>query len=292
MTMHAGRVVMASPDHYEVCYAINPWMKPEQWGADRDGPARAKAQWQALAGLLGEAGLTVEVVPAVPGLPDLVFPANAAVVLDGRVLLARFRYPQRQGEERWFRDFFEGLGARGLVAAVESLPDGVFQEGAGDCLWDASRQLFWAAHGPRSTADSPGHIRRVFGQTVVDLELVTARFYHLDTCFCVLSGGEVLYFPPALSARAQEAVIAHVPAELRLVATADEAEAFSLNAINIGRDLIMTAPPPRLRAVLEERGYRCRPVDLSSFVLSGGASYCMTLRLDRFSHASRRVAAE
>jgi N-dimethylarginine dimethylaminohydrolase len=273
---------MASPDHYDVCYAINPWMKPDQWSADRDGALlRAKSQWRVLAGLLGEAGLTVEVIPPVPGLPDLVFPANAAIVLDGRALLARFRYPERRGEEQWILDFFETLRARNLVAEIEMMPAGMFQEGAGDCIWDASRQLFWAAHGPRSTPESVEHIGRFFGQDVVPLELVTPRFYHLDTCFCVLSGGEVVYFPPALSARAQEAVIHHVPPELRIVATADEAEAFSLNAVCIGRDLIMTAPPPRLRAVLEERGYRCRPVDLSSFVLSGGASYCMTLRLDR-----------
>jgi N-dimethylarginine dimethylaminohydrolase len=279
MTVETGRVVMASPDHYEVCYTINPWMMPERWSLD--GRDRAKAQWAELAAALAESGLTVEVVPAVPGLPDLVFPANAAIVLDRRALLARFRFPERQGEERWFLEFFNALRDRGVLDEVATLPEGVFQEGAGDCIWDGARGLFWAAHGPRSGRDSLGHIRSFFGQETVGLELVTERFYHLDTCFCVLSGGEVVYFPPALSASARAEVAARVPAELRIEATAEEAEAFSLNAVNIGRDLIMTAPPPRLRAQLEERGYRCRPVDLSSFVLSGGASYCMTLRLDR-----------
>jgi N-dimethylarginine dimethylaminohydrolase len=282
--MDAGRVVMASPDHYDVCYTINPWMKPEQWSADPDGSlARAKAQWSTLAELLGESGLTVEVIPAVPGLPDLVFPANAAIVLDGKVLLASFRYPERRGEERWITDFFHTLQKRGVVGEVGMMPPGVFQEGAGDCIWDATRQLFWAAYGPRSSAESVNFIGGFFGQKVVGLELVTERFYHLDTCFCVLSGGELVYYPPALSEASQEAVRQHVPAELRIEATAEEAGAFSLNAINIGRDLIMTPPPPRLRGLLEDRGYRCRPVDLSSFILSGGASYCMTLRLDRHS---------
>ena len=67
---------------------------------------------------------------------------------------------------------------------------------------------------------------------------------------------------------------------MRITATAEEAGAFSLNAINVGRDLFMSEPPPRLRAQLEERGYRCQGVPLSSFILSGGAAYCMTLRLD------------
>ncbi len=287
-----GTIVMASPDFYEVAYTINPWMKPDIWAEDREAAlARAKAQWGELARALGEAGMTVEVVPAHPGLPDLVFPANAAVVLDGRALLARFRYPERRGEEARFLAFFEELKTRGLLAEVRQMPAGLFQEGAGDCLWDATRDLFWAAYGPRSAAESVAYIRSFFGTEVVGLELATDRFYHLDTCFCVLSGGEIMYYPPALSPASQALVEARVPAERRIVATEDEAGAFSLNAVTIGRDLFMAPPPTRLRRLLEERGYRCRPFDLSAFVLSGGGAFCMTLRLDLASKAGRSRAA-
>jgi N-dimethylarginine dimethylaminohydrolase len=291
MSGTSGTIVMASPDHYEVFYSINPWMRPDAWGRD---PALlrglARRQWSALAEALRGAGLAVEVVPACPGLPDMVFPANAAVVLDRRALLARFRYPERRGEEPRFHAFFQGLADRGLLAELHTLPDGVFQEGAGDCLWDCGRQLFWAAYGPRSSRESHGHIARVFGQTVVPLELVTDRFYHLDTCFSVLPGGEVMYYPAALSPDSQAAVAALVPEPLRIAATEDETASFSLNTVAIGRDLIMTAPPERLRLLLEGRGYRCRPVELSAFLLSGGASYCMTLRLDLASKAAAKAA--
>ncbi len=277
----ARRIVMSSPDHYEVCYSINPWMKPDEWAAD---PAmagqRARAQWATLADRLRQLGLTVEVVPAVPGLPDMVFPANAGIVLNGRALLARFRCRERQGEEARFLAFFLDLQRRALVDEVRQVPEGIFQEGAGDCIWDARRQLFWVGYGQRSVGESVDHIALFFGQPVRRLALVTPHFYHLDTCFCVLSGGEILYYPPALSAESQALVAAEVPAELRIVATAEEAAAFSLNAVNIGRDLVMAGPPPRLKAILEERGYRCHGVDLSSYMLSGGAAYCMTLRLD------------
>jgi N-dimethylarginine dimethylaminohydrolase len=278
-------IVMASPDHYEVCYTINPWMRPDAWSAD---PAAARdlagREWTGLAERLRAAGLTVEVVPAFAGLPDMVFPANAAIVLDRRALLARFRYPERRGEEARFLEFFQGLRARGLLDEVAQLPEGMFQEGAGDCIWDAGRSLMWAAWGPRSSLESHDHIARFFGQKVVSLELVSDRFYHLDTCFCVLSGGEVLYYPPALSPASQDLVASHVPQALRITATAAEAAAFSLNAVSLGRDLFMAEPPPRLRAMLEERGYSCQGVPLSSFLLSGGAAYCMTLRLDLRSH--------
>ena len=286
-----GTVVMASPEHYEVCYSINPWMRPDQWGRDHAAAqACARTEWMALAERLRRAGMAVEVVPAAPGLPDLVFPANAAVVLDGRALLARFRHPERRGEEACFLAFFDDLRARGRLSEVCRMPEGVFQEGAGDCLWDARRRLFWAAHGPRSMVAALAHVEAFFAQTVVGLELATERFYHLDTCFCPLPGGEILYYPPALTAASQAAVAERVPADQRIVATDDEAAAFCLNAVGIGRDLIMAPPPPRLAAVLAERGYRCLPVALSSFILSGGAAFCMTLRLDLQSQAIASAA--
>lgn len=279
--MDGRYVVMAEVDHYEVCYTINPWMRPEQWQQDGDGSRLiARQQWSALADRLREAGLVVMTVPAAAGQPDLVFTANAAVVLDGRALPARFRHRERRGEEAHFLRFFEDLLSRGLLSEVGRLPAGVFQEGAGDCIWDASRGLFWAGYGPRSSAAAVTEIGAFFGREVVGLKLATDRYYHLDTCFLPLSGGEVLYYPPAFTAAARAAIAERVPRDKLIAASDDEAAAFSLNAVNVGRDLIMAPPPPSLGARLERLGYRCVPVELSSFVLSGGAAFCMTLRLD------------
>ena len=288
-----GRIVMTAPEHYEVSYSINPWMQPEAWARD---PAAlklsARAQWNRLRAALEEVGLTVEVVPGEPGLPDMVFPANAAIVLDGRALLARFRHRQRTGEEAAFRRFFEGLVTRGLLTGIAEFSPGLVQEGAGDCIWDASRGLFWAGFGPRSDAWALSEVTDFFRQPVAGLLLATGHYYHLDTCFCPLPGGEILYYREAFAARSAGLIEEIVPAEARIAATPDEAAAFSLNAVAVGRDLIMAPPPPRLRAILEERGYRCRDVDLSSFMLSGGGAYCMTLRLDLLSEKKAQAARE
>ncbi len=273
--------LMTDASAFDVCYQINPWMRPAAWSAARladaqSGSARLRAALQAL-------GARVETVEAVRGLPDLVFPANAAVVLDGRVLLARFRYPERQGEEAVFRAVFTRLQARGLVSEIIDLPDGVLQEGAGDAIWDVGRGHFWAGYGPRSSKASLGVIRRVFGREVVGLALASDRFYHLDTCFCPLGGGEVIYFPQAFTADALAAIHARVDEADRIEATPEEAAAFCVNAVNLGRDLVMARAPVSLRSKLEARGYRLVEVDLDPFILSGGAAYCMTLRLDRAS---------
>jgi N-dimethylarginine dimethylaminohydrolase len=280
--------LLTDPEHFEVCYRINPWMSPAAWSADRDAfRARAAAAARELRRALTEAGAQIETVAGVKGLPDLVFPANAAVVLDGRVAPARFRHPERQGEEPVFRAVFEDLRRRGLVSEIVDLPEGLFQEGAGDAIWDADRGLFWVGHGPRSSPESVDAIQRTFGQPVVSLALASPRFYHLDTCFCPLAGGAVLYYPLAFTPPSLEALRARIPEALRIEASPEEAAAFCVNAVNLGTEVIMAKAPASLKRRLAARGYTVREVDLAPFILSGGGAYCMTLRLDR---ASRRRA--
>ncbi|RAK59057.1 amidinotransferase [Phenylobacterium hankyongense] len=284
--------LMTDAGHFDVCYQINPWMQPTAWRAD---PAACKAAAQAgsaqLKAALQAAGAHVETIGGVRGLPDLVFPANAAVVLDGRVLLARFRYPERQGEEAVFRSAFEKLRKRGLVEELVDLPEGLFHEGAGDCIWDKDRKLFWAGYGPRSSHGALAVIRRVFGQEVVPLELASDRFYHLDTCFCPLAGGKVLYYPAAFTAPALAAIRARVPEAQRIEASDEEAAAFCVNAVNLDAKVIMARAPASLRAKLRAGGYTLVEVDLDPFILSGGAAYCMTLRLDRTSAPAAAILA-
>src|ERR1700761_3120960 len=206
--------LMTDARHFGVTYQINPWMRPDAWQADPAVLAAAAIKSaSALRAELERVGARVEIVSAVENLPDLVFPANAAIVLDGRALVARFRHPERQGEEAVFRDAFLALKARGLLSEVIELPDGVLQEGAGDCIWDADRGFFWAGYGQRSTANSLPVIETVFGQRVVGLELATDRFYHLDTCFCPLAGGRGLYYPPAFTPESLAVIRRHVRLE-------------------------------------------------------------------------------
>jgi N-dimethylarginine dimethylaminohydrolase len=284
--------LMTDPSCFDVSYRINPWMKPDAWSA-ADAAAAAKGS-AALRAALEAAGAHVETIGAVKGLPDLVFPANAAVVLDGRVLLARFRYPERQGEEPVFRAAFQRLKSRGVVQDIVDLPEGLFHEGAGDAIWDIDRRLFWCGYGPRSSRGAIPVIRKTFGHEVVPLELATEQFYHLDTCFCPLAGGKVLYYPAAFTSDALATIRGHVPEDQRIEATDEEAAAFCVNAVNLDTRVIMARAPESLRRKLSAHGYSLTEVDLAPFILSGGGAYCMTLRLDRSSNpaAGARFAAE
>jgi N-dimethylarginine dimethylaminohydrolase len=272
---------MCRPEHFAVSYAINPWMDPERWACDRRAHAAAERQWAALHAKLLELGAAVELVPPVPGLPDLVFTANAAVVLDRQVLLARFRHPERQREEAHFEAAFRALQARGVIDAVRKLPDDLVLEGAGDCVWDASRKLFWMGYGPRSDAAARHAVVDTFGEEAVALELVDGRFYHMDTALSALPGGEVMYLPDAFTVDGRAAIRERVAPGERIEIGIADGRRLAANAVCLGDAVVMSAASERLRAELAERGYQVVTTPLTAFLRSGGSAFCLTLRLDR-----------
>ena len=295
----APQLLMSPPDFFEVAYAINPWMNPAQWALDAVQLSRdAHAGWTALKALYERLGATVVTKPPVRGLPDLVFTANCAVVLDGKAVLARFLNEERGGEEDFGHRMFDRLHARGAVDAVHRTPQGVYFEGAGDAIYDPLRQLMWMGFGQRSSRSAHHTIEQVFGIPTVSLELVDPRYYHLDTCLCVLSGGEVLYHPPAFADEGREQIEFLARGRL-LAATPDDASQLGVNAVCIGRDVVMCHCSPALRGQLLALGYRVHVVPLDPFNRSGGAACCLTLALNNqfhgrlnSPHAARPVATE
>ena len=289
------RFLMCPPEHFAVTYSINPWMNPAAW-ADRGDAlhASAAAQWDGLQAALRQSGAAIETVVPHEGLPDLVFTANAAVVLDGKALLARFRHPERQGEQPVFAAAFHALAARGLIDAVTEMPHGVALEGAGDCLWDAKRGLFWMGCGFRSDAAAARVVEETFGVPCVALALANPSYYHLDTAMCALPCGAIVYYPGAFTPAALEAIHDRVAVHDRIALSADDAAQFAANAICAGRTVVLSSCSDVLRGSLEGRGYSVVATPLTAFQRSGGSACCLTLRLDHVQQvqvASPRLAA-
>lgn len=276
----AAHLLMSPPDHFEVAYTINPWMNPDQWALDARRLARdAQAGWAALKATYEALGARVEVKPPAPGLPDLVFTANCAVVLDGKAVLARFLNEERAGEQAHGQRMFEQLRARGVVDSLHHTPEGVYFEGAGDALYDPLRRIMWMGYGQRSSRAAHHAIEQVFGIPTLSLQLVDPRFYHLDTCFCLLSGGHILYYPAAFTEEGREQIRA-LAGPLLLEAPADDALNLGVNSVCLGRDVVMCHCSHALRDLLQSHGYTVHVVPLGAFNRSGGAAYCLTLRLD------------
>ena len=280
--------LMCRPEHFAVTYTINPWMDPASWARrDRALAATSQREWGGLLEAMLDAEAKIHLVPPVAGLPDLVFTANAAVVLDGKVLLARFRHAQRQGEEPHFAAAFRRLQGRGLIDTVRTMPPDVALEGAGDCVFDHTRNMFWMGYGPRSDAAARDVVADEFGIEVVALELADPRFYHMDTALCPLTNGEVIYVPSAFTSGGRAVIAERIAADQRIELAADDARMLAANAVCIGTDVILSACSERLRATLAERGYHVIATPLGSFLRSGGSAFCLTLRLDRRSTANR-----
>jgi N-dimethylarginine dimethylaminohydrolase len=265
-------------------------MNPGSWqSAGSALHEEAEQQWFGLHDTLLALGAAIDFVEPEPNLPDLVFTANAAIVLDGKALLARFRHRERQIEEPVFAAAFHALAERGLIEKVVELPAGIALEGAGDCLWDRTRKLFWMGCGFRSDAAAAHSVQSVFGVPCVALELANPSYYHLDTAMCALPCGAVVYYPGAFSPAALDAIHARVLRDDRIALNAANAAQFAANAICAGRTIVLSSCSADLRRSLEARGYRLVETPLTAFQRSGGSACCLALRLDHVGQA--QVAA-
>ena len=263
------RYLMCPPEHFEVAYAINPWML----GTEPVDPVRAMAQWEALVGLLRTAGADIEVLDPVEGLPDLVFTANAGLVdaTARRFVPARFRNPERQGETPHDVAWFEAHGW-----TIDELPTGVSHEGAGDALPFGGTLL----GGWRWRTDEKAHVE-VSRKTGVPLQLVALtdeRFYHLDMTFSPLDDRHAMTVPALWDPADAKAVAALVPEPLEL--TLEEALRFTANSVVVGRNVVMSGCPPRVGRQLERWGFEVEVADVSEFLKAGGGVRCLTLALD------------
>jgi N-dimethylarginine dimethylaminohydrolase len=284
------QILMCRPSFFGVNYAINPWMDPASWANDAEALAAAShGQWFAFHDTLRRLGAAIHLVPPAPGLPDLVFTANAAVVMDGTALLARFRHPERQAEEDRFERMFRRLASAGVIDRVRHLPAGQRLEGAGDCVWDSARGVFWMGYGPRSDKAARAAVEDCFGIETVALELADPRFYHMDTALNPLPGGELLYVPSAFTASGLAELHDRVAPGLRIPVEPADAALLAANAVSICHEIVLSQCSEGLRARLEERGYTVHRSPLTAFARSGGAAFCLTLRLD---HRSQPAQAD
>ncbi|NJK43438.1 MAG: nitrate reductase [Pleurocapsa sp. SU_196_0] len=269
--MRENRFLMCAPRYFNVEYIINPWMEGQVNNADS---SLAAAQWQDFHSVLSRYA-EIALLPSQPGLPDLVFTANAAIVQNKTAILSRFNHPERQGEEPFYQRWLEQDGFE-----VEVLPDDLAFEGAGDALFDREAAVLWFGHGHRSSPRAAPRLEAAFGMEVVSLQLTDPRFYHLDTCFCPLEGGYLIWNPGAFDAAAVANVKSRVAPEKRLAVSETDALDFACNAVNAGRAVILNRATAGLRDWLEVRGFEVLETPTSEFLRAGGSTKCLTLRLD------------
>ncbi|WP_409236023.1 dimethylargininase [Streptomyces sp. PA5.6] len=261
------RYLMCPPAHFKVTYSINPWMDPAK---PVDVPL-AIAQWEDLRDRYRSLGHTVEELTPRPGLPDMVYAANGATVVGGRVLGARFAYAEREQEAAAHLEWFRAHGFTEIHEPVH------INEGEGDFAVTASYVL--AGRGFRASPLSHGEAQECFGRPVIGLDLVDPRYYHLDTALAVLddAADEVMYYPPAFSPGSRAVLRRLFPDAL--IAEEPDAVALGLNAVSDGLHVLLPQAAAGLFQPLRERGYEPVPMDLSELLKGGGSVKCCTQEL-------------
>ncbi|MDB9490458.1 TIGR00300 family protein [Dolichospermum circinale CS-534/05] len=264
------RFLMCAPDHYDVDYVINPWMEGNIHKSSRD---RAVEQWNKLYNVIKDHAI-VDLVAPEKGWPDMVFSANAGLVLGENVVLSRFLHKERQGEEPYFQQWFAENGFN-----VYTLPKDLPFEGAGDALLDREGRWLWAGYGFRSELDSHPFLAKWLDIEVISLRLMDERFYHLDTCFCPLANGYLLYYPGAFDSYSNRVIEMRVAPEKRIAIMEADAVNFACNAVNVDSIVIMNKASDGLKSRLAEVGFQVIETPLTEFLKAGGAAKCLTLRV-------------
>ncbi len=272
----ATRVIMADPAHFSVEYVINPHMAGNVGRTDR---AAARLEWETLREAYQRLGFDVEVVDAVPDLPDLVFCANQTlpfVDASGRagVVLSRMHAEQRAGEVDHLARHFAARGAD-----VRPLGGGVTTdfEGMGDALWHVGRRLLWGGYGFRTDLATYDRVSALVGADVLALELLDPEFYHLDTCLSLLDDRTALVYPGAFQPDGLELLGAFFE---RLI-EAPEHEARNLFACNAhcpdGETVLIQRGCDQTNDRLRDAGFDVVELSTEEFLKSGGSVFCMKL---------------
>ncbi len=263
----AKKVLMCPPTYFDIEYEINPWMHTR----DQPSGETAHQQWQKLHDIYTkQLGWQVELITPIKGLPDMVFATDCCTIIDNKVLLSNFRYPERQPETEQFEKWFRNHGYSDIKKADS------FFEGGGDTIVFGNKII--AGYGFRSTPKAHKELQDYFSREVISLKIVDQRFYHMDTSLAVLDDQTVAYYPGAIDEASQEKLRRSVP---RLIeASEEEAKGFGLNAVSDGKTVICSNESESLLQKYREAGFEVIGTPILEFRKSGGGVKCLTLELD------------
>lgn len=273
-----SKVLMVKPTYFDVEYVINPHMEGFIGGVDT---IQAQNEWEYLVDGFEELGLDVHILNGQEGLPDMVFCANQSLPFidsngNKKVLMSLMHTVQRKDEvpfiEQWYRQ--NGYEIHHLDA--ELVPD---FEGMGDAIWHFKRRLLWGGYGFRSSQKAFEQITGILDTPVVVLKLRDEKFYHLDTCLCVLNEKTALIYPEAFTDQG----LAMIDKLFDKVIEASPYEAEKLFAVNAacpdGKNVLIQQGATDVNKKLRDAGFSVHEYSTYEFIKSGGSVFCMKMLL-------------
>ena len=272
------KVLIVNPEFFDVEYVINPHMKGHIGDVDKEAAYR---EWNELKTAYYKLGFYVHEIPGDPEYPDMVFCANQSlpnITTDGtrQVVMSVMHAPQRKGEVPIIEKMYEESSYE-----IVYLDETRFRnfEGMGDALWHYKKRLIWGGYGYRSSKEVYAHISETFNTPVIALELVDEKFYHLDTCLCILNEETALIYPKAFTEEGLALIRAFFPTVIE-ASTYEAEELFACNATcPDGENVLIQEGCNEVNEALEEEGFIVHEFNTTEFLKSGGSVFCMKLLL-------------
>lgn len=276
--MKFNSVLVANPSFFEVAYAINPYMTDASGQLNKVDQKQAQTQWKILVDTFRRVGLKVLEMDGVPGLPDIVFTANQSFPFWNNsseryeIILSKMRSKERAPEVAHFEKVWKDLG---FTVHHLNYP-GAF-EGNGDAIYSPEHGVVFGGYGPRTDKAVYEELSGRFGLTIVLLELRLKDFYHLDTCFSILSKDVAAIQPDAFSQeglsilRSFFSTLIEIPFEENK--TYFCGNCFCPDGVNV----ILQKGSPTFAKKLTALNFKVWEVDTSEFMKSGGSVFCLKL---------------
>jgi dimethylargininase len=222
--------------------------------------AKAIAQHKAYQNCLVELGVRVISLPAEPELPDAVFVEDPAVVVDEIAVISIMGTPSRRPEAHSMAD------ALSPYRPIKFLSEPATLDG-GDVL-RVGRRVF-AGLSQRTNREGIAQLRDALGAFDYEVQPVEVRgCLHLKSACSYIGNDTILVNRSWIDAEQFSGFqLLDVP----------DGERAAANVLLIKDVVIIPASFPKTRALLEERGFRVRTIDLSELQKAEAGVTCTSL---------------
>jgi dimethylargininase len=222
--------------------------------------ARAIAQHQAYQDCLAELGVRIVSLPSEHDLPDAVFVEDPAVVVDEMVVISNMGAPSRRPEARSLAN------ALSHYRPLKFLADPATLDGGDVLRIDRSVFVGLSRRTNRDGIEQLTELLEPCGYHVQAIDVTGCL--HLKSACSYLGHNTVLVNRSWIYARSlSEFELLNVPEE----------EPAAANALLVNDVIVLPASFPKTRALLEERGFRVRTVDVSELQKAEAGVTCTSL---------------
>ena len=266
------RLLMCPPHYYNVVHHMqNVHMKMSR----EVMPNKAQKQWVNLYNLLTyNLGAQVVLTPPAIGMVDMVFSANTALIKGNKAMIANFSAPARKLETEYYKKILDKLDFDTKIPNFEF-------EGQGDALFSHQGDELWIGYGYRTLESSHQEVGDFLNvKNINSMMLVDPRFYHIDTCFCPLDDGRVMFYPGAFTQNDVDLITDKFGEDNCITVSEEDADNFACNAISLDNNIVLNKASRELKLKLRMLGYNLYENDMSEFLLSGGSTKCSILHLN------------